>query len=314
MVRNRKTGRIEPIESLGEIHRFVPQVQREVSLEFTSIANVGSSEVTPQHWEQLARSIEQTYERFDGFVIIHGTNTMAYTASALSFALQHLSKPVILTGSLLPIDDLNSDARMNISYAIQAAQLDLAEVCIASGPRVLRGNRAKKTEQSILETFLSPKFPALVEFNTSVTLHPWRMVRRKRTLTAHPSFDANVASITLHPGMPDALFDAVLKAKPHGIVLRAYGLGMLPERLFPWIRLVTKQGIPLVITSQLLRGSIDLHHFRKQLTLEELGVISGKDMTYECAVTKLMWALARSSNIRRIRELMETNLAGELSE
>ncbi len=314
MIRNRKTGRIEPIESLAEIHRFLPEVQREASLQFHSIANVGSSDVTPHHWKEIAMKVKNLENSVEGFVVIHGTNTMAYTAAALSFALQNLSKPVVLTGSLLPIDDPGSDARMNLAFAIRTAELDLAEVCIALGPRVLRGTRAKKADQSILETFESPLFPPLAEYNLSVTLHPWRIVRRKRVLEYKPEFDSNVVSLTVHPGMPEQFLDAMLTAKPHGIVLRAYGLGMLPEPLFPWIRKVTKLKIPLVISSQLLRGSIDLSLYLKQLALEELGVISGMDMTYECAVVKLMWVLAQTDNPKRIRELMEKNLVGELDE
>lgn len=314
MIRNQKTGRIDPLESLAEIHRFLPEVQKEVSLEFVSVANLGSSEVTPEHWTELARTIEKMYDRCDGFVIVHGSNTMSYTASALSFALQGLSKPIILTGSLMPINDIGSDGRMNLVFAIRAAQLDIAEVCIVLGPLVLRGSRSKKVDQSILQTFDTPKFPALAEFNVSVKLHPWRMVRRKRGLICEPEFDPNVASITLHPGMPEAYFDAVLAAKPHGLVLRAYGLGMLPERLFPWLRKVTNAGIPILITSQLLRGSIDLHLYRKQLVLEELGIISGKDMTYECAVVKLMWALKQTTHPKRLREIIERDVVGELSD
>lgn len=314
MVRNRRTGRIEPVESLMELHRFIPEVQRDVSLEFRSIANLGSSEVRPSHWEEIINVIENGYDHCEGFVIIHGTNTMSYTAAALSFALQNLSKPVVLTGSLLPLDEIGSDARGNLTYAIEAALLDLAEVCVCVGPRVLRGNRAKKADQSIIETFVTPKLPALAEFNVNVTLSPLRTVRRKRTLSVKSGFDSNVVSVTLHPGMPEKFFDALLEAKPHGIVLRAYGLGMLPERLFPWVREVTKQNIPIVITSQLLRGAIDLHLYRKQLTLEEIGVISGKDMTYDCAVTKLMWALGQTKNPKKVRELVEKNIAGEITE
>ena len=314
MVRNQKPGRIEPLESLIEIHRFLPEVQREVSLQFFSLANVGSSEVTPDHWTEIARTIEEHYEEFEGFVVIHGTNTMSYTASALSFALQNLSKPVILTGALMPINDLSSDGRMNLIFAIRAAELDLAEVCIVLGPTILRGCRSVKVEQSILQTFVSPKFPALGEFNTSVQLHPWRLVRRKRRLLCRPTFDPAVLPITLHPGMPEEYFDALLSARPHGIVLRAYGQGMLPEHLHQWIQRALQRKIPVVITSQLLRGSIDLHRYRKQLTLEQLGVISGKDMTHECAVVKLMWALTQTKSENRIRELMERNVAGELSE
>lgn len=314
MVRNQKTNRIEPLESLVEIHRFLPELQREVALQFFSLANLGSSEVTPEHWVEIARTIEQHYDGFEGFVVIHGTNTMSYTASALSFALQHLSKPVVLTGALMPINDLSSDGRMNLIFAIRAAQMDLAEVCIVLGPTILRGNRSKKMEQSILQTFESPKFPVLGEFNTTVQLHPWRLVRRKRRLSCHPTFDTDVVSITLHPGLPERYFDIILSARPHGIVLRAYGQGMLPENLHAWIRKVTEQKIPIVITSQLVRGSIDLHRYRKQLTLEQLGVVSGKDMTHECAVVKLMWALTQTKSESRLRDLMEKNLSGELTE
>lgn len=314
MVRNQKSGRIEPLETLVDIHRFLPELQREVAIQFYSLANVGSSEVTPEYWTDIARTIEQHYDDYEGFVVVHGTNTMSYTASALSFALQNLSKPVILTGSMLPINELSSDGRANLIYAIRAAQLDLAEVCIVLGPRILRGCRSVKVEQSIMQTFDSPKFMPLGEFDTGVNLHPWRIVRRKRKLTCKPEFDADVVSITLHPGMPEAAFEALLAARPHGIVLRAYGQGMLPEHLFPWLRKVTDARIPVVITSQLLRGSIDLHRFRKQLTLEQLGVISGKDMTHECAVVKLMWALAQSRTPARLRELMEKSLVGEMGE
>ena len=281
MVRNQKSGRIEPLESLIEIHRFLPEIQKEVSLQFFTLANVGSSEIQPSHWVEIALTIEKHYDDFEGFVVIHGTNTMSYTAAALSFALQNLSKPVILTGALIPINDLASDGRANLVLAIRAAQLDIAEVCIVMGSRILRGTRAQKVEQSILKTFDSPKFPPLAEFNTSVRLNPWRMVRRKRKLSCKPEFETDVLSLMLHPGMPETFFEAVLQAHPKGVVLGAYGSGLLPEQLHDWLRTLKERGIPVLITSQLLRGTIDLHRYRKQLTLEQLGVISGKNMTQE---------------------------------
>ncbi len=314
MVMNQKTGRIEPMESLGMIHRAVPEMQREVALDFFSIDNVGSSEVTPDHWTILARKIEEIYDDFEGFVIVHGTNTMSYTAAALSFALQNLRKPVVLTGALLPINDIAGDGRMNLIFAIRAAQLDLAEVCIVLGPKVLRGTRAKKVDESILQTFDSPRFPALADFSSEVHLHPWRMVRRKRTLLCRPTFDSNVIVVTLTPAMPQSYFDAILKMQPHGIVLRAYGPGMLSENTFPFLREIKKEGIPVVIVSQTLRGKVDLHRYRKQLTIEELGVISGKNMSFECALVKLMWSLTQAKTPLRLRDLMERSLVGELDE
>ncbi|MDD5623301.1 MAG: asparaginase [Candidatus Peribacteraceae bacterium] len=314
MKMNRKTGRIEPIESLNEIHRFLPELQREVALKFFSLNNVGSSEVTPQDWKEIAETIERLYDDFDGFVVVHGTNTMSYTAAALSFALQGLSKPVILTGALLPINDIAGDGRMNFVYAIRAAQLDIAEVCVALGPRVLRGCRAKKVDQSLFETFDTTRISPLAEFNIGVHLADHRMVRRKRQLSAHAAFDSHVSVVTLHPALEQHFLDAVLSTAPHGILMRAYGSGMLPERLFPWLRAVTGQRIPIVMTSQTIRGRVELHQFRKQITLEQFGVISGKDMTFECALVKLMWVLTQTTNHNRIRELMEKSLVGELEE
>lgn len=311
---NQKSGRIEPLESLSEVHRFLPELQKEVALKFFSIANVGSSEINPNHWVEIARTIQSVYDDFDGFVVIHGTNTMSYTACALSFALQGLSKPVVLTGALMPINDLAGDGRMNLVFAIKAAQLDIAEVCMALGPNVIRGTRSKKVESSFLQTFESPNCPPIADFSREIHLADHRIVRRKRTLSCKPEFDANVVMITIYPGMPEAFMNAVLDSDPHGIVLRTYGPGMLSQSLFPWLQKVTQREIPILITSQALRGRVDLHKYRKQLTLEQLGIISGKDMTFECATVKLMWALTQATTPRRIRDLVERSLVGELSE
>ena len=314
MKANQKTGRIEPIESLNEIHRFLPELQREVALKFFSLTNVGSSEITSEHWTEIARTIQANYEDFEGFVVVHGTNAMSYTAAALSFALQGLSKPIVLTGAVLPINDIASDGRMNLIYAIRSAQLDIAEVCVVLGPRVLRGTRVKKVDQSMLRTFDTPTRTPLAEFNSYLKLSPSRTVRRKRTLHCRPTFDTNVALITLHPGISDKYLDAVLASKPHGIVLRTYGPGMIPEQLFKWLKKVTEAKIPVLITSQALRGKVDLSRYRKQLTFERLGVMAGKNMTYETALVKMMWGLTQTSNQKRLRTLMESSLVGELDE
>jgi L-asparaginase len=313
MIRNQRTGLIEPLESMAEIHRFLPELQREAALDFFTLSNVLSSEIRPTNWVDLARTIQEKEDDYEGFVIVHGTSTMTYTAAALSFALQDLSKPVVFTGSLLPINDLASDGRLNLVHAVRAASLDIAEVCIALGPRVLRATRAQKVDHSILQTFDSPKFPALAEFGPSTQLSPLRTVRRKRRLSARIGFDERVLLLSLHPGAPLEVFDAVLATAPHAIVLRAYGLGLLPEELLPWVRRVLDADIPLVIVSQFLHGSIDLSYFRKQLALEKLGVISGHDMTTECALVKTMWALTQARTAARFQSLMESNLVGEIT-
>jgi L-asparaginase len=314
MIMNQKTGRIDPVESMGEIHRLLPELQKEVALEFFPIANVGSSDVTPELWIALAQTIEQHYDAFEGFVVVHGTNTMSYTAAALSFALQGLRKPIVLTGALMPINDVVGDARRNLVYAIRAAQLDIAEVCIVLGPRVLRGCRAKKVRESVFETFRSTRFPPLAKFSREFELQGSHIMRRKRTLLCKPAFDTSVSMLTLHPGIPQSFLDALLQANLHGILLRAYGPGMVPSSLFPWIRALTEKKIPIVMTSQVLDSYVDLHKYQKQLELEELGIISGKDMTYECALVKLMWALTHTKDPEKLRGLMEKSLVGELDE
>jgi L-asparaginase len=311
---NQKTGRIDPVESASEIHRLLPEFQKEVSLELIPIANIDSSNVTPELWVEIAQNIEKRYEEFEGFVIIHGTNTLTYTAAALSFALQGLSKPIILTGALLPINDTGSDVRSNLVFAIRAAVLDIAEVCVVVGPRVLRGSRAKKRRESVSQTFGSTRFPTLADFNRVYELREWRVVRRKRTLECVPTFDKNIALLTLHPGLSTPLLDAILQAEPHGIVMRSYGPGMIPESLFPWIQKLTEKKIPIVMTSQVLDSYVDLEHYEKQLRLQELGIISGKDMTYECALVKLMWALTQTKEPQQLKEMMEKSLVGELDE
>ena len=308
---NQKTGRIEPIESLSEIHRFLPELQREVSLEFFSLDNLGSSEVTLDHWVEIAETIKQNYSQYEGFVVIHGTNTMSYTAAALSFALQGLSKPVVLTGAVLPINDIAGDGRMNLVYAIRTAQLDIAEVCVVLGQRVLRGSRVKKVDQSLLQTFDSPSCNPLAEYNASVYLGQHRTVRRKRTLDYKAAFDPNVMMVTLHPAITDIQLESVLHAKPRGIVFRTYGPGMIPERIFDWLKTVTHQDIPVLITSQALRGKVDLSRYRKQVALERMGIMSGGNMTYECSLVKFMWALANSNSPRKLKDLMEKSLVGE---
>ena len=311
---NQKTGRIEPIDSLNEIHRFLPELQKEVSLQFFTVTNLGSSEVTPEHWSEVAETIRTHYDQFDGFVIVHGTNTMNFTAAALSFALQGLSKPVVLTGAILPINEVAGDGRMNLVYAIRTAQADIAEVCVVLGPSILRGSRIKKVGQLVFDTFQTPTVEELGHFHNELRLKDHRAVRRKRRLQCSATFDPNVALVTLHPGISIAFLDAILSANPHGIVLRTYGPGMLPEHVFDWLKNVTKKDIPILITSQSHEGKVDLSRYNKQIIFEKLGIISGKNMTYECAVVKMMWALAQTKNTKRLRTLLENSLTGELDE
>lgn len=314
MTVNKATGRIEPIESIDEIYKFLPELQKEVRLDFFPITTVGSSDITPDHWSELSVVIQQQYEKYDGFVVIHGTNTMTYTAAALAFSLQGLSKPIICTGALMPLNDLAGDGRMNLIHAIRAAQLDIAEVCIVSGARVLRAVRTKKMEQALFKTFDSPGFPSLADFNVQVEQHPWRKVRRKRSLVCKPTYETNIAVLTLFPGIHLSVLDSVLARKHKAIVLQAYGPGMLPATVEPWLEQVAAANVPLLLVSQTVAGRIELDQYRKQLLLQNLGCIAAKNMTLDCAVVKLMWALAQGYTKKQLKKCIETSVVGELDE
>lgn len=314
MTVNKATGRIEPIESIDEIYKFLPELQKEVRLDFFPITTVGSSDITPDHWCELSTVINKQYEKYDGFVVIHGTNTMTYTAAALSFSLQGLSKPIICTGALMPLNDLAGDGRMNLIHAIRAAQLDIAEVCIVSGARVLRAVRTKKMEQALFNTFDSPGFPPLANFNVQVDQHPWRKVRRKRTLECKAEFETNIAVLTLFPGIHLSVLDSILARNHKAIVLQAYGPGMLPSALEPWLEKVANAKVPLLLVSQTVCGRIELDQYRKQLLLQHLGFIAAKNMTLDCAVTKLMWSLAQGKTGNQLKKYMEQSIVGELDE
>lgn len=314
VVTNRKTGTVRPIESVNEIHRVIPELQGEVHLELLPLHDIGTPELLPSHWTVLAEAIKRHYDQYEGFVVLHDTNTLVYTACALSFALQSLSKPIVLTGALAPLNDIGGDARMNLIYAIRSALLDVAEVVITLGPQILRGSRTKKVQQELTGSFASHCFPALGEFRTTgAALHPWRYVRRKRTLLCRSSFDPNVVTLTMTPGIREQVLDAVLDAGPRGIVLRSYGPGVVPPSFLPWLRRVADGGVPIVVTSQMTKGMIDFQDLKRQIAFERTSLISGHDMTHECAAVKLMWALTQAKG-DRLCGLMERSLVGELGD
>ena len=159
MIRNRYSKALEPAQDLGSILQLIPEIQSEIKIDFERVMNLDSTNMKPSDWEILAKTIQKHYDQYDGFVIAQGTDTMAYTASALSFALQSLSKPVICTGALMPLNELGSDGRNNLIYASRVASYDLAEVAIVFGDKIIRGNRATKYKEGLFDVFKSAKFP-----------------------------------------------------------------------------------------------------------------------------------------------------------
>ncbi len=315
MVKNPKTGAMQPAGNVSEIIRIFPEIQKHVQLDFKMVVNIDSSNMSPAIWTQLATTIRDLYDQYDGFVVAHGTDTMAYTASALSFALQNLSKPIVFTGSLIPLNEIGSDGRNNLIYACLTASQDIAEVCIVIGNRIIRGNRAKKYHESIVAVFHSPNFPYLGELGRPIMLNEWRKRRRKRTLEFKPNFDSNISVLRIFPGFDPYIIENVLRRGAHGMILEGFGPGNVPtldNSIIPKIEKAVKAGVPVIIANQMEKGVTNLTAYQGGYQAMKAGAISSKGMTTEATITKLMWALANTKKVSEIREIMETNLEGEL--
>lgn len=315
MVRNPKTGALQPAANAVEIIQNFPELQKHLQLDFKMVVNIDSSNMNPHHWEEIAKAIHKHYDKYDGFVVAQGTDTMAYTASALSFALQNLSKPVVLTGSLIPLSEIGSDGRNNLIYACLTATQDIAEVCIVLANKILRGNRAKKNHESFVAVFHSPNYPMLGELGRPIKLQEWRKKRRKRTLKFKPEFQPNISLLKLFPGFDPDIIDKVIERGAKGIIIEGYGPGNVPfleNSIIPQIEKATKLNIPIVIANQMEKGITNLTSYEAGLMAHKAGAISSSDMTTEATVTKLMWTLAKTKKLPEIKKIMESNLSGEL--
>jgi L-asparaginase len=279
-----------------------------------------SSNAAPGHWYDLAHRIASSDSRFDGFVVIHGTDTLAYTASALSFLLGSLGKPVIVTGSQIPLCEPRSDAQLNLISAVLAiAAGRLGEVCVCFGPHILRGNRTTKLNATELNAFSSPNLPALVDIGTDLRFRePNGAAARGGVFSGPPPAfrDSNIAVLPVFPGISAALIDAIIETQAMGLVLRCYGVGTAPTADSSFLAALgraSEAGIVMVGVSQCPQGSVSLRHYAAGSALADAGVLSGFDMTTEAAFTKLHVLFALGLDRATVADLMQQNLCGELT-
>lgn len=279
-----------------------------------------SANMTPAHWLAIAQDIERRYDDFDGFVVLHGTDTLAYTASALAFMLQGLAKPVVLTGSQIPLAELRNDARTNLVTALQVAGgFDIPEVCLVFGNRLMRGCRTTKVDAGGLEAFASPNFPELGHIGTRIQVH-WDRIRK-----AHDSVDGleirslagpTVGALRLFPGLSARFLENALQPPLQGLVLECYGIGNGHEHdraFLEALKRATDRGVVVVGTTQCLRGAVDLSEYATGQALARVGVTSGLDLTAEAALAKLHYLFSTGLTPERVREEMQRNLRGELT-
>lgn len=325
MIENSKTGALEPFDFEYLIDN-VPKIKRlDYDIDsFQFDIPLDSSAMTPSHWQDIAYVIACFYDKYDGFVVLHGTDTMAYTASALSFMLENLRKPVVITGSQLPIGEVRTDGEENLITSLQVAAARradgspmLEEVAILFENYLWRGNRATKYSADNFNAFKSSNFPRLAKIGMGITFREevlWRP-RESAPLRVHYGMDTNVMYLSLFPGITETMIRHAFSTPGlKGVVLKTYGAGNAPTDPFfiKAVREAVENGLVIVNISQCDNGMVVPHRYETGTALYDAGVISGHDLTSEAAITKLMFLFGQNYSIEEVKQLMEIPLVGEM--
>ena len=324
MMKNPATGALQPYH-FDDIYKLMP-VLRNFDYKLQSISFdplIDSSNVTPSFWVKLAGVIEENYEKYDGFVVLHGTDTMAYSASMLSFMLENLNKPVIFTGSQLPMGVIRTDGRDNFINAIEiaAARVDetplVPEVAIYFENKLMRGNRTNKFNAENFNAFLSGNYPPLAEvgvhirYNTEVIMKP-----NFRNLKVNKNLDNSVLILKLFPGIAEIVVKNALNIVGlKGMILETYGAGNAPTDAWFIDALQTAIGKGIIIynVTQCKGGAVDMGKYETSMKLSEIGVIGGYDITTESAIAKMMYLLGQGLEAAEVKRLLQKPLRGELT-
>ena len=308
---------------LAEVMDLIPDMSREdfPSWDLYEMSPLlDSSNMAVREWNAIASVIYENYENYEGFVVLHGTDTMAYTASALSFILSGLDKPVVLTGSQIPLSEIRSDGRDNlITSVLIAADGVVREVCLYFCGKLLRGNRAMKMSADGLVAFDSPNYPHLADAGISIRYNLPALMKRKAAgtkLDFSPFSEVPIGVLKVFPGIQFGLFEEIMTEKLSGIVLETFGAGNIPgggDELLPIIKKAFAAGAVITVCSQCPSGTVILGAYETSSSLKAAGAVSGKDMTTEAAVAKLYYLLSQDLPKKQIKRLMETDLCGEMS-
>jgi L-asparaginase len=310
-----KAGILDMVDKDQAIHDLLtiePRIHDLANISVEYVDNIDSSNITTEHWDTIARIIEKNYDTYDGFVITHGTNTMAYTSSALSFSLQNLGKPVVLTGSQIPGNLIETDARRNFVNAIRLATMDISGVMVVFDEEIMLGARASKVSESKLDAFETINWDDLGEIRLDIRLSDEHRPRHNRPLNLRAGFDNNIVVITLYPQMNPMTLKAALHEGVGGVILRGYGAGGISYAYLDILKDLKKRKIPVVISTQCMEGATLMHMDDVGTQALQTGVIQAYDMSIECTITKLMWAL-KHAQYEGIQGIMHRNYTGEIN-
>ncbi|HSW70338.1 MAG TPA: asparaginase [Gammaproteobacteria bacterium] len=279
---------------------------------------IDSANMVPADWQRMAEFVQKNYAEYDGFVILHGTDTMAYTASALSFMLENLGKPVILTGSQLPLFETRNDARENLINAVLlAGSQSIPEVCIYFHNKLFRGNRTKKIDALSFTAFASPNFPELGKIGTDIHIRRELLCALpKKELMVQKFNPVFISSLKIFPGLSLEILQGFLQIPLQALILETYGVGTAPEdkKFLDIIKQLAKKNMMIVSCSQCSHASIKMKDYAASHSLLNAGVVSGGDMTVEAVIAKLFYLWSQGISLEKIKEKMITNLRGEMSE
>jgi L-asparaginase len=301
----------------SQLLNIVPEIEKIAKISTISLYNLDSSDVTPKHWFMIAEQIEKDLHDFDGFVVVHGTDTMSYTATALSFMLSGLKKAVIFTGAQRPLSEIRTDARINLINSIELATYNIPEVTICFNNTLFRANRSKKMSTNEFDAFDSPNLRPLARIGTEIFLSK-RILKPSGIFKVLKTIDTAVMSFPIYPGVKANDMQFLIKSDIKGIILEAFGAGNIPiikSGFVDLIKQLTGKGKIVAIKSQSPRGSVNLHKYEGGLAALNAGAISCGDMTREASIIKLMFLLGNfGTDIKSIKNYFSRSLVGERTE